>query len=190
MHRSLKLNGWPIRKVLEGAILLRIPVLLFCILLGFSGCSAGGSSRNEQILKPTIQFLQTSPLPLPRFILTIQPEPGTEVAITDEIYVSIYQGGLWELGNDAEDLHIHIMANTFIYVDGKQIKPEVNASVYEQGRDENGEFTDKFFNPINFHFKPNSVWFIAIGSHLATIRTTSLSGVKYEYSWVFVVMAE
>lgn len=138
-------------------------------------------------IKLTIETLMETPQPLPAFVLNIEPAPGETVASSDTIFVAIYQGALWEPWNLALDLQAHIVKNTFITIDYKQIPAKVLDGITGPGRDANGELTNRFFSPVEVKFTPDMKYNIEEGPHLATIRTTSMSEVAYEYSWVFIV---
>ena len=135
----------------------------------------------------TVDALLQAPQALPTFILTIEPTPGSTVGTSDTIFVVAYQGALWEPGNPAPYLQTHIIRTSVVTIDYKQIHAQALDAIFGPALDVNGRPTDKFFGPVQFEFTPNMIPGIREGPHLATIRTTSMSGVVYEYSWVFIV---
>lgn len=139
------------------------------------------------MVEPTIDVLLESPQPTPPFVLAIEPPPETTIKPAQTIYLSLYQGALWEHGSGGLDLHEHIASQTRISIDGQRVSPYIDAAIIEYGLDVTGQPTDKYYNPIVFQFQPNQIFGIRSGPHLATVETTSLSGIKYEYSWVFIV---
>lgn len=149
-------------------------VIPCCILICIS-CTAHGN----QTLQLTAEALLLNPLPQPEFIVDMPSYPPFEC-------VRINQEPIWELGDYASELSIHLANTMEIVVNDTHLPSSaINATrslaAFPMYDDEDG-IIGFYGGTISACF---SVSNLAPGAHIATIKLFSLSGIEYSYTWAF-----
>lgn len=138
----------------------------------------GCAIQNDPALIPTAQYLVQNPIPLPYFVKAVNPAPGSIVAPSSEICVTLYTGGILEKGDTGESLQKQILANTQFLINNQNLPSHVFVR-YEIPA-YSVEIIDGVSTAwITFCFTPD----LAKGSHIITVNTMSSSGKSYSYSW-------
>ena len=144
-------------------------LILLCI-----GCTI----QADPSLLPTAQYLAQNPIPLPDFVADIDPPPGSVVAPSSEICVTLYTGAIFEKGDTAGSLNNQLVTNTEFLINNQKLSPFV--FVRREFPAMLGTIIDGIGTGwITFCFTPD----LAEGSHIITVNTVSSSGKLYSYSW-------
>jgi hypothetical protein len=115
---------------------------------------------------------------LPDFVAAIDPAPGSVVAPSSEICVTLYTGAILERGDTGASLRTQILNNTEFLINNQKLPPYV--FVKHQFPAFMVEIIDGVGTGwITFCFTPD----LAKGIHMMTVNTVSSSGKLYSYSW-------
>jgi hypothetical protein len=115
---------------------------------------------------------------LPDFVASIDPAPGSVVAPSSEICVTLYTGAILEKGDTEGSLRNQIVTNTEFLINNQKLPPYV--FVKHQFPAFLVEIVDGVGTSwITFCFTPD----LAQGSHMIMVNTVSSSGKLYTYSW-------
>jgi hypothetical protein len=129
-------------------------------------------------LIPTAQYLVQNPVLLPDFIKAISPSPGSILAGSSEVCVTLYTGAILERGDTGGSLRTQILNNTEFLINNQKLPPYV--FVKHQFPAFSVEIIDGVSTGwITFCFTAD----LAKGIHIITVNTTSSSGKVYSYSW-------
>ena len=128
----------------------------------------------------------------PDFILSIW---VASYEYPQEMCMEIDESKIWEKGNEATELNEHLKSTVKLAVDNRLL--EHGEEFYAFGRliaifvyetDDPNPLTDTptgSYGDVSFCFKTTD---LADGIHKAKIELTSLSGVKFVYSWEFEIL--
>jgi hypothetical protein len=155
-------------------------VLVSLFALFCTGCSL---AQGDTPISKTAQSLINAPLPLPEFITRIAPPPGSTIAASDKICISVYQGALWDVGTDAATLESYIVSNTRFTIDDQPVTPEGAYTLKAFGLTKDGQITDKYGSDIEFCLAPK----LTPTAHVIVVTTSSISGKQFVYSWAITV---
>ncbi len=149
-------------------------ISLYLLLVSCVGCAI----QPDSALIPTAQYLAQNPIPLPDFVASIDPAPGSVVTPSSEICVTLYTGAILEKGDTGGSLRQNILTNTEFLINNQKLSPFVFV------KHEFPAFLVQIIDGvgtvwITFCFTPD----LAKGSHLITVSTVSSSGKLYSYSW-------
>ncbi len=138
----------------------------------------GCTIQPDSTLVPTAQHLAQNPIPLPDFVTSIDPAPGSVLSSSSEICVTLYTGAIFEKGDTAGSLQEQMRTTTQFLVNNQNLPPHVFVRYMIPAM--LGEIIDGVGTGwITFCFTPD----LAHGSHLITVNTISSSGKLYSYSW-------
>jgi hypothetical protein len=97
--------------------------------------------------------------------------------------LNLVQGAIWEPGDRAAELSLHILQHTEFRVNDRYVN--FNRSVLQiltltAGYDRNGQIAGDYGGLMTFCFEIKS---LPAGDYNGSIRTLSRSGVEHRYSW-------
>ncbi len=142
------------------------------------------------MLSLTADELWENPLPLPKFISTVETAPSNGKGTAQNICADIASPALWRLGNTANNLSAHIVHTLEITVDDQAISQEhIDVLVYLPEAIIHDPFGWRIMlgtagGPIVTCF---DVSHLPDGLHKATLKTETTLGEKYSFAWAFQV---
>lgn len=129
----------------------------------------------------TAAYLVSNPVPLPRFIESVSPQPGAELHEGDEVCVTLVPGHFMRSDENYIEVRENAIENTKIIFNGHTLTLYSEVFVAIPGVIKeiiNGQAT----GIIHYCFTP----VLTSGLYLATIETEDLSGNEYNYTWAFI----
>lgn len=155
-----------------------ISFISLAILLFSAACSPDARQADPSIEQTAIS-LWKSPIPKPNFVYITFLDPYDKAPDQTKVCASLDQGMLWETGTDANSLRRHLEANTLIEVDGyRHGNMSYMYSLVLWG-DSRGTWGGLMKACVATVLKPCV--------HMATLKTTTISGKPYIYGWAFEV---
>lgn len=161
---------------------LKISIFRGVILPLLAVLCVGCAIQTDSALIPTAQYLAQNPVPLPDFLKSVCPVPGSVLAPLTEICATLYTGAVLEKGDTEASLQKQMLSSTWFSIDSHPLPSYVFI------RYEIPAYTVEIINGVStgwitLCFTPD----LAVGHHLFTVNTTSSSGKTYEYSWALEV---
>lgn len=151
------------------------------IAIAFLFLRQPNTSTSSQDIVLTAQYLVSSPMPVPSFIISLEPSPGIEIKTGGSVCVEFSIGYLLNPGEKLDDLPQFLAEHTQLLINGQ--KPSNKVTEFPPvfgGELPNGQQTGhmKFCaRALNF----------AKGVNLAEVHTEDMLLMKYYYAWAFTV---
>ncbi|MBL8157327.1 MAG: hypothetical protein JNM70_24355 [Anaerolineae bacterium] len=155
-------------------------LITIVILAVLYGISVGQIRSLDSRLIPTAEAMLAKPLDKPEFIGYIKPPPGENMPPGEAICVQVFPGEMMKPGELYEELEQHVWYNTTFIINNHPLPLFTPLSVAATAwlrEIVDGQAT----GVIIFCYTPD----LAIGTHIATVRTSDLSNQEYLYSWAF-----
>lgn len=136
-------------------------------------------------LSTLVSQLMASPMPTPRFVGQVKPEPGIEATTSDRIFVSIWEAGIWEPGDTWKDVENRIIEGLRLTVNGSTIQFHANdligISLVGFSLPRPGTLVANQGNTFDVPFPTK----MQPGLYVVTVEIPSKNGPAHSFTWAF-----
>jgi hypothetical protein len=124
------------------------------------------------------------PMPTPKYILALKPSPASNDPAANSICLTINYAPLWEKGDSEEKIINSFASRINLLVDGQNATIDTRSLIFHGPARPVLDTTGNVLGMIgisNACFNTN----LTKGTHLATLRLFTTTGVEQSYSWSF-----